>query len=206
MFGFGPDLIFWIPGFLLAIVIHEYAHARAAVALGDPTPAVAGRLTLNPIPHIDPFGLIMLVLFKFGWAKPVPINPYNFRNGRRDMVLVSLAGPGSNIALAFVCWFLYALLIKFNFMNTEISLVLINAIKSNMFFAVFNLIPLPPLDGSQIVSSLLPGRQAYAYESIAPYGPWILMALIYLGVIGGIVDPIVRVLAAIIQASVALIL
>lgn len=206
MFGFGPDLIFWIPGFLLAIVIHEYAHARAAVALGDPTPAVAGRLTLNPIPHIDPFGLIMLVLFKFGWAKPVPINPYNLRNGRRDMVLVSLAGPGSNIALAFVCWFLYALLIKFNFMNTEISLVLINAIKSNMFFAVFNLIPLPPLDGSQIVSSLLPGRQAYAYESIAPYGPWILMALIYLGVIGGIVDPIVRVLAAIIQASVALIL
>jgi Zn-dependent protease len=206
VFGFGPDLIFWIPGFLLAIVIHEYAHARAAVALGDPTPAVAGRLTLNPIPHIDPFGLIMLVLFKFGWAKPVPINPYNFRNGRRDMVLVSLAGPGSNIALAFVCWFLYALLIKFNFMNTEISLVLINAIKSNMFFAVFNLIPLPPLDGSQIVSSLLPGRQAYAYESIAPYGPWILMALIYLGVIGGIVDPIVRVLAAIIQASVALIL
>lgn len=182
-------MLFSIPGILLALTVHEYAHARAAVSLGDPTPRYAGRLTLNPIPHLDPIGLIMLWLFRFGWAKPVPVNPYNLRNGRRDMLLVSLAGPAANVLLALITAIVYALSAKLNMNSFEWSSIVISTYKYNLMFAVFNLIPLPPLDGSQIVSSLLPGRQAEMFERIAPYSPFILMGLVYMGVIRTIVNP-----------------
>ena len=205
MLGFGPDMIFMIPALLIALTVHEYAHARAAVALGDPTPRYAGRLTLNPIPHLDPLGLIMLWLFQFGWAKPVPINPYNIDHGRWGLLSVSLAGPGANILTAFIAALTYALMVKTSLANPEVLKVVAWTYRLNLVLAVFNLIPLPPLDGAQIVSSLLPGRQAYAYERIAPYGPFILMGLVYLGVIGMFTRPIERVLSSIISALVALI-
>ncbi len=102
MFGFGKDMIFCIPGLILALSVHEYAHALAAVKCGDESPRMMGRLTLNPIQHIDPWGLIALFFFKFGWGRPVPINPNNFNNPKRDEIVVSLAGPVANLLLAIV--------------------------------------------------------------------------------------------------------
>ena len=99
MFGFDVDMVYRIPALLAAMTIHEYAHARAAVAMGDPTPRFLGRVTLNPIPHIDPIGMLLLFIAGFGWAKPVPINPRNFFDGRKGTFIVSLAGAGANIAL-----------------------------------------------------------------------------------------------------------
>lgn len=192
MFGFGPDTLFQIPGLLFALTFHEYAHARAAVSMGDPTPRYAGRLTLNPIPHLDPIGLIMLWLFQFGWAKPVPVNPFNLRDTRRGMLLVSLAGPGANIVLAFLSLLLIGLVAKANLATYEVYSILKWSYSYNLVLAVFNLIPMPPLDGSKIVSSLLPGRQAEAFERIAPYGPFILMGLVYVGVVGMVINPVMR--------------
>lgn len=197
--GFDPDMIFRIPALLITLTIHEYAHARMAVALGDPTPRVLGRMTLNPIAHLDPLGLIMMWLFKFGWAKPVPINPGNFRDSRKGIILVSLAGPVSNIVLAFLTFIVIVLLSISGLINSEWAKVLGLIYSYNIVFAVFNLLPLPPLDGSKIVASLLPGRQAYAFERLEAYGPWILLALVYLGIIGGITDPLGRALSNFIQ-------
>lgn len=208
MFGFGPQMIFAIPALLIALTVHEYAHARAAVSLGDPTPRYAGRLTLNPIPHLDPFGLIMLWLAQFGWAKPVPVNPYNLRNGRWGMLAVSLAGPGANVLTAFVVALLYGVLRKLGIYNFELMAVIGLTYQYNLVLAVFNLIPLPPLDGSQIISSLLPGRQADVFARIAPYSPFILMILIILpyNIIGKITHPLQNGLHEIISALVSLIL
>lgn len=206
MFGFGADLLFSLPGILLALTVHEYAHARAAVSLGDPTPRYAGRLTLNPISHLDPIGLIMLALFRFGWAKPVPVNPFNLRNGRRGMITVSLAGPGANVLLAFITALVYTLSFKLHFISSEWLMILRFTYQYNLMFAVFNLIPLPPLDGSQIISSLLPGRQADIFERIAPYSPFILMGLVYLRIINVIVDPGMSFIDSIISLIVSAIL
>lgn len=203
--GFDPDMIFRIPALLITLTIHEYAHARMAVALGDPTPRVLGRMTLNPIAHLDPLGLIMMWLFKFGWAKPVPINPGNFRDSRKGIILVSLAGPVSNIVLALLTAIVIVLLSIFGLVNSEWAKVLWLTYSYNIVFAVFNLLPLPPLDGSKVVASLLPGRQAYAFERLEAYGPWILLALVYLGVIGKITRPLENVLSSFINAIIMLI-
>ncbi|MEN6412527.1 MAG: site-2 protease family protein [Veillonellales bacterium] len=189
MFGFDPDMIFRIPALLIALTVHEYAHARAAVRLGDPTPRVLGRLTLNPIAHLDPLGLIMLWLFKFGWAKPVPVNPNNFHNTRNGMLLVSLAGPASNVLMALLVALLLGIMSKLHMSVGFWSNVLALTRDYNIILAVFNLVPLPPLDGSKILMSLLPGRQAYALQRLEPYGPFILMALVYVGIIGAILYP-----------------
>ena len=190
MFGFDADMIFRIPALLATITVHEYAHARAAVALGDPTPRFMGRLTLNPVAHLDPIGLLMLWLFKFGWAKPVPVNPYNFRDGRMGMLIVSLAGPFANILFAFVTALTTGLLAKFGLLGGDWVQILRLTYIYNIIFAIFNLIPLPPLDGSKVLASLLPGRQAYAFERLEAYGPFILMALVYIGFIGTITHPL----------------
>lgn len=202
MFGLDADMIFRIPALLIALTFHEYAHARAAVSLGDPTPRYDGRLTLNPLPHLDPIGLIMLWLFSFGWAKPVIINPFNLRDSKHGMLLVSLAGPAMNIGLALVSMFILAAVGKIGGLPIELEKVLIYIYKFNLVLAVFNLIPLPPLDGSQIVSSLLPGRQAEVFERIAPYGPFILIGLVYVGLIGTITGPATRLLHGLITAIV----
>ena len=206
MFGFDADMVFRIPALLIALTIHEYAHARTAYALGDPTPRFMGRLTLNPVAHLDPIGLIMLWLFKFGWAKPVPVNPSYFKDGRKGMIYVSLAGPGSNILTAFVAAFLVSLLAKFHLLASPWYEILQLTYIYNLVFAVFNLIPIPPLDGSKVLMSLLPGRHAYAMQNLEQYGPFILIGLVYIGFIGTITYPVERLISAFIRGIIAVIL
>src|SRR3989344_8726175 len=138
---------------VIAITIHEYAHAKTADYLGDPTPGLQGRLTLNPKAHIDLYGLLFLVLFGFGWGKPVQFDPFNLKNPRRDSAIISIAGPISNVVLALICSLLLRL---FLFFDTSIvsaigSLILPPIIMLNLILAVFNLIPIHPLDGFKIV-------------------------------------------------------
>ena len=192
MFGFGPDMLYRIPALLIALTIHEYAHARVAVALGDPTPKALGRVTLNPLSHLDPIGLIMLWLVQFGWAKPVPINPNNFADWKYGTRLVSLAGPAANIILSLIMAILFTGLIKAGVMDS--SGWLANVIRLtyvyNIIFAVFNMLPIPPLDGSKVLSSFLPNEIAWRYESIEQYGIFIILGLSWLGVIWAILSPV----------------
>ncbi len=195
MFDFNLlDLIAGIPGLIIAMVIHEYAHARVAVSLGDRTPALMGRLTLNPAAHIDPVGLVMLFLVRFGWAKPVIIDPRNFKHPRRDDILVSLAGPVANLVTAFLT--LVVVLICQRLMNGHLSVGMYQVFQLiiiyNINFAIFNLIPLPPLDGSHVLMQLLPGRLAYAYARLERYSFLILIALIVTPVLSLIFIPLQR--------------
>lgn len=194
MFDFNPlDLIAGIPGLIIAMVIHEYAHARVAVALGDRTPLLMGRLTLNPAAHIDPVGLIMLFLVRFGWAKPVIIDPRNFRKPRRDDILVSLAGPAANLVTAFLA--LVALLVlksTMGHLSFGVYQVFQLIIIYNINFAIFNLIPLPPLDGSHVLMQLLPPKMAYSYARLERYSFLILIALIMTPVLSMIFIPLQR--------------
>jgi len=187
-------LLLSLPALVLALTVHEYAHAKAADRLGDPTPRLAGRLTLEPWAHLDPIGTLMLLIFRFGWAKPVPINPANFRDWRRGVLITSLAGPLSNIALAAVA----ALLLAFRFPTWPLLAqvphlwdITYYIFVLNLWFAVFNLIPIPPLDGSKVVMALLPGRQAYFFARLEPYGPVILMLFLF----SGAALPLVRAVA-----------
>lgn len=206
MFGFDSDMIFRIPALLIALTIHEYAHARVAVSFGDPTPRILGRLTLNPLAHLDPIGLIMLWIFRFGWAKPVPVNPNNFTNHKNGMMGVSLAGPLANILVAFTVAVLFAVLVKLDLLNNFTAKILSFTYMYNVIFAIFNLIPLPPLDGSKVLMALLPGRQSDWFERIEPYAPFILMGLIYIGAIGVIINPLERGLSFIIQGIVSILI
>ncbi len=206
MFGFDENMIFRIPALLIALTIHEYAHARIAVWLGDDTPRILGRLTLNPLAHLDPFGLIMLWLFKFGWAKPVPINPNNFKDWKKGTMLVSVAGPIANMIVALIAALVYGILAKMYLLSSGVAIVLQFTYSYNIIFAVFNLIPLPPLDGSKVLANLLPGRQAYMFERIEPYAPFILLALVYFNIINVFITPFYNGLSFIINQIVMIIL
>ena len=207
MFGFDSDMLFRIPALIAALTIHEYAHARAAVAMGDPTPKFLGRVTLNPIPHIDPIGLLLLFIAGFGWAKPVEVNHRNFRDGRKGMFVVSLAGAGANIALGFVAWFLLMLLGELNLIGMVWQKTLWQLYRYNLMFAVFNLLPIPPLDGSKVLMSLLPGHLAYQYQKLEPYGNYILIALVLIpGLLGTLVTPFYRIIEFFIRGAASLIL
>jgi Zn-dependent protease len=207
VFGFDVDMVYRIPALLAAMTIHEYAHARAAVAMGDPTPRFLGRVTLNPIPHIDPIGMLLLFVAGFGWAKPVPINPRNFFDGRKGTFIVSLAGAGANIALGFVAYFFLNFLYELNLIGVVWQKTLAQLYRYNVMFAVFNLIPIPPLDGSKVLMSLLPGRLAYQYQKLEPYGNYILIALVLIpGLLSVVVTPFFRVVEFIIRGAARLIL
>ena len=192
MFGFGPDMIYGIPGLLIAMTVHEYAHARVADNLGDFTPRMNGRLTLNPVAHIDPIGLITLFFAQIGWAKPVPINPNNFDNARQGEMQVSLAGPIANLVTALVATIAYALCWKYGVNEHWLLMVIRLIIIFNINFAIFNMIPLPPLDGSKVLAALLPGRLAYRFETSAinRYSFLILIILVFSGILGFIIYPI----------------
>ena len=160
----------------LAITVHEFAHGMAAYKLGDPTAKYEGRLTLNPLSHMDPIGAVCMVLFRFGWAKPVPINPMYFRDRKRDTAITAAAGPLSNILMAFISAVLIApfmILIKPNFSNVItyfIEKLLYECAYLNIYFAAFNLIPFPPLDGSKILGAFLSQEnymQLLQYERFA---------------------------------------
>ena len=180
-----------------SVILHEYAHGWVACRLGDPTAKAAGRLTFNPLKHIDPVGtiilpVILLVMRHFepstpilGWAKPVPVNFMNLRSPRRDMMLVAAAGPAVNIALALFFSSLFKMHISI-FVNEVLEL----AIAINLVLALFNLIPIPPLDGSRLVAGLLPNRLAYWYSRLEGYGIFIVMILLYLGVLKRFIFPL----------------
>ena len=205
--GFMMNLIAGLPGIVIAMVIHEYSHARVAYALGDFTPRLQGRLTLNPVAHVDPIGLLMLFLVHFGWAKPVQINPLNFKNPRCDDILVSLAGPASNLIVSFVALIILVLLAKFNFPLTEGLLVVFNLIiVYNINFAIFNMLPIPPLDGSHILRNLLPYEMAQAYERLERYSFIFLLIIIATPILSYVFVPLQRLIFGIFQGIVNILL
>lgn len=174
---FGEDFLIWVifavPSILVASTVHEYFHAWAAFKLGDPTAKANGRLTLNPLPHIDPLGALMMVIFRFGWSRPVPVDEWNFDRRRRDMALTALAGPVSNLLLAGFTALLYQIIPDWYLI--EFFLFIFATI--NLSLAIFNLLPIPPLDGHKIVNGLLPMKLSYHWEAIEKYS-WILIILI----------------------------
>ncbi len=183
------ELLFLLPAVLLAVTVHEYAHAFVADRLGDPTPRQLGRLTLNPLAHLDVLGTLFFVLFFFGWARPVPVNPRNFANPRQGMLQVALAGPLANVTVAFAV----GLVLKTQGLPGPVwSELAAMVVGINVVLAVFNLIPIPPLDGSRILEGLLPTEQAIAYRRIQPYGTIIILVLLYTGVIRQVLMPAVR--------------
>jgi Zn-dependent protease len=194
------EILLVAPGFLLGITIHEFAHGYIALRFGDPTAKNQGRLTFNPISHLDPVGTLMLVLTRtIGWAKPVPVNPRYFKNPRSDMLWVSLAGPAANLIAATAMALVLQVLFRGGFAANPgqvghfflqpMVLILYHGVRINVLLAILNLIPVPPLDGSQILSSLLPPKQAYEFEKLAPYGFFILMALVFTNVLGYVLTP-----------------
>lgn len=185
---------------LAAVTFHELAHGYVAYRLGDPTAKLSGRLTLNPVKHLDFLGtLVFIVTQMIGWAKPVPVNPYNLRNPKRDMIWVSLAGPITNLLMAVVSALLYKLIIALPVQNVffikkvlvPVALMLQISVVLNIGLAVFNAIPIPPLDGSKILMGILPPKQALAYSRIEPYGFFIILALIFFRVIDYVIFPLI---------------
>ena len=174
-----------------AITVHEYAHGYVAYKLGDPTAKYAGRLSLNPMSHLDPIGALCMVLCGFGWAKPVPVNPMYFKDRKRDSALVSLAGPLSNIALALVTAVLAAVYFSFVYIKFPANFaaefgfeLLIQLAQLNIGFAVFNLIPCPPLDGSKILGAFLSNENYYKFMRYEHFGFPILILMSITGLLG----------------------
>lgn len=197
------DTLIWLPAILIAVTFHEYAHGQVADWLGDKTPAFQGRLTLNPLPHIDWIGFLMLVLFKFGWAKPVEVNPRNFThtNMKTGMMMVSLAGPGMNLLLAGVGMLILKALFVW---PTAVGMSLLAPlvlplIYINIILAVFNLIPVPPLDGSKILAGLLPDSGARLVYSLERYGPLILLVLLVTNSFSKVLSPLLALTEAVLR-------
>jgi len=198
-------LLYSLPGVILAFTVHEFSHGLAAYAMGDNTAKQYGRLTLNPIAHIDPLGFLCLIITqRFGWAKPVPVNDLNFRNRKRGMLLVSLAGPVSNFITAFVLALLYA--IFYDKMGNVMTSIFGIAYMINLGIGVFNLIPIPPLDGSNILDAFLTNKQRFYMRRYAVYSNIIMLLLIFSGIIGSILNPFIDGLNALINFAVRLII
>lgn len=193
--------------FFIAVVIHEYAHGWVAWKLGDSTAKRAGRLTLNPMAHIDPIGTIFLPMILlvthspvvFGWAKPVPVDFRSLHNPKKDMVWVGLAGPTANIIMAILLSFVLKF---FTITGSPVFLaILSSAILINLVLAVFNILPIPPLDGSRVAIGLLPRDLAMQYAKLEPYGFIIIFGLLYLGIVGSVIWPLVMYLAQLLGVS-----
>lgn len=168
----------WLVALIVAITIHEFSHAFAADRLGDPTPRVQGRLTLNPLAHLDPVGTLMLLIARFGWGKPVVFDPFNLRHPRRDAAIISIAGPVSNLLLATALSLLLRLVLTTPY--AMIVYVFVQpVIVMNVFLAVFNLVPIHPLDGFKIVGGILPPEYARQWQELESYGMIFLLFLVF---------------------------
>ncbi|MFZ5845195.1 MAG: site-2 protease family protein [Patescibacteria group bacterium] len=181
-------VIYWLVALVVAITVHEFAHAAAAERLGDPTPRLMGRLTLNPLAHLDPLGTLMLLIARFGWGKPVVFDPFNLRHPRRDSAIISLAGPATNLVAAAIASLLLNLLFSYrlSLIASPIGLLtylLMGLLKPiiilNVILAVFNLVPIHPLDGFKIVGGILPEEYARQWQELEPYGLIFLLFLIF---------------------------
>ena len=194
------SLLVTLPAVLLAIILHECAHGYAAYRLGDPTAKAMGRLTLNPLKHLDPVGTLCMVFFHFGWAKPVPVNPSYFRDPKKGMGITAIAGPLSNFILAFLAVPLYLIVEKAYFAHNTAAmtaaflrvlfLFLYYLHSVSIGLALFNLIPIPPLDGSQILFSVLPSRQYNALMRYRRYFPFAFLLLLFASYRFGILSSI----------------
>ena len=196
MFNFDLNrIIMLLPGILVGLTIHEYAHGYVAYRLGDNTAKNSGRLTLNPVDHIDPLGFLMLMFAGFGWAKPVPVNPFFFRDRRKGMLLVSLAGPVSNLIAATVLTIILGIILRVTgTFNPQLFQFFQLAIWINLVLAVFNLLPVPPLDGSKILMSLFPSRFEQTFHQFERYSYIVLILLLITGVVSAVLLPIVNTL------------
>ena len=184
------NILMSLPAVFLAFSFHEFAHAYVAYKMGDPTPKIQGRLTLDPMAHVDWIGLIMFTVFGFGWAKPVQVNPSNFRNRKRGDILVSLAGPVANLLLAVIAFIILQILgniLPINpftnalNVNTTIYLIIDNIVRLNIVFALLNLVPIPPFDGYRIVKNIFFRRNANFFWQLERYSIIILFAFIFFG-------------------------
>ncbi|MBU1567052.1 MAG: site-2 protease family protein [Proteobacteria bacterium] len=202
MTEFITELIILAPPLLFALTLHEFAHGFIAYRLGDPTAKMAGRLTLNPLKHLDPIGTIAFFLIKFGWAKPVPVNAGYFRNPKQDMLWVALAGPVANLGLAIISailakaiWLFAGFLPYSSAMEAiflPLSAMLVASVWINLVLAIFNFLPIPPLDGGRILAGVLPDRLAESYRQIERYGFIIILVLAFSGVLSKVILPIIR--------------
>ncbi len=196
------QLLLQAPPLLLALTLHEYAHGYIAYRFGDPTALQAGRLSLNPLKHLDPLGTIAFFFIKIGWAKPVPVNAAYFRNPRRDMLWVALAGPLTNLLLALISALLLRLVLVGGSLLPNLplieavlvpfSLMLATSVWINLVLCIFNLLPIPPLDGSRIISGLLPREMAARFASVERYGFILILVLAFTGVLSAIILPVIR--------------
>ncbi len=188
-----------LPGIIIGLAFHEFAHAKVAYKLGDPTPKMQGRVTINPLAHIDPVGLAALLFVGFGWGVPVQINPSNFRHRRRDELMVALAGVTMNLIIAIV----FAIIAKVLYMTAGavflssgvgsiVWFMIMYVIQINLVLMIFNLIPCPPLDGFSIISEIFNIKHTEFYWTLYRYGNWILIALIIFGITGMIISPCVQ--------------
>lgn len=189
------NLLYTIPGILIGLSLHEYAHAQTAVWLGDSTPKLQGRLSTNPLVHIDIIGFIMILFAGFGWAKPVMVNPNNFKNKKRDDIFVSLAGPFMNLLIAFIVLILMKIIyyIPSGVLNNEIYSITMTILDYTVFINivlfVFNLLPIPPLDGSHVLFGIIGITEKSYYHRFYDISKFILLILIITSVVGIIISP-----------------
>ena len=193
--------ILLIPLLLFSLSFHEYAHGKTADLLGDPTPKMQGRLTLNPMAHLSLLGtLVLLITRRFGWAKPVQVNPRNFNNRKQGMMIVGLAGPTANILIATVLGITFNLFggLLTKLIKPEIVVIFFGlGVAINLGLAIFNLIPVPPLDGSEIMEGLIPKGNEKIIKNLEAYGPFFLLLFVFMGWIRFIINPIFALLARI---------
>ncbi len=207
--AFLQALVLKVPALLLAVTVHELAHGWIADRLGDPTARRQGRLTLNPLPHIDPIGALAFVLAGFGWAKPVPVNAANLRHPVRDMAWVAAAGPVSNLAVAFVGLVAFVVIRRVEavpFITEPLGGILLYVYQFNLVLAIFNLIPLPPLDGGHFLPYFFPRGSWALLHQLEQYGPFLLLLLVITGATRYVVGPVFQIVSEIYLAIVRLLL